>query len=99
MEKEVAPYGIVKAYSFDISRYVQGIVTRKDSSYTLRLSAPSNDSVRYTAPYPQPITASTFFVVPSIANNLADGRVRLGGGGLPRENQLRMRLRIVYSKL
>lgn len=98
-EKDVTPYGIVKAYTFDLSRYVQGIVTRKDSSYTLRLSAPSNDTLRYIPPYPQPNTSSIFYVVPSVANNLADGRVRLGGGGLPKDNQLRMRLRIVYSKL
>ncbi|MCW3106611.1 MAG: hypothetical protein JWQ09_1117 [Segetibacter sp.] len=99
MEKEVPPYGIVKAYSFDMSRYVQGIVSRKDSSYTLRLSAPGNDSLQYSDPYPSPIAISTFYVVPSNANNVADGRVRLGGGGMRKENQLRMRLRIIYSKI
>lgn len=99
MDKEAPPYGIVKAYTFDVSRYVQGIVTRKDSSYTLRLSAPSNDSLRYTSPYPSTIASSSYYVTPSTANNVADGRVRLGGGGMHKENQLRMRLRIVYSKL
>ena len=98
IEQAVSGYGIVKAYNFDVSRYVQGIVTRKDSSLTLRLSAPSIDSLHYTAPYPQPNTVSTFFVTPAIANNLADGRVRLGGG-MSKGNQLRMRLRIVYSKI
>jgi hypothetical protein len=98
-EKAVPDNGIVKAYTFDISRYVQGIVTRKDSSYSLRLSAPSNDSLRYTPPYPQANTPSTFYVVPSFANNVAVGRVRLGGGGMAKENELRMRVRIVYSKL
>lgn len=98
-EKDVSPYGIVKAYTFDISRYVQGIVTRKDSSYTLRLSAPSNDSLRYTQPYPSTIAGSTFYVTPTYANNIADGRVRLGGGGMSKQNQLRMRLRILYSKI
>jgi hypothetical protein len=99
MEKEVAGYGIVKAYTFEMTRYVQGIVTRKDSSYSLRLSAPSNDSLRYTAPYPATTAGSTFYFTPEIANNVADGRVRLGGGGLSRQNQLRMRLRIIYSKI
>ncbi|MDQ6812967.1 MAG: DUF4270 domain-containing protein, partial [Bacteroidota bacterium] len=93
MEQAVPGYGIVKAYNFDVSRYVQGIVTRKDSSLTLRLSAPSNDSLHYTPPYPQPNAVSTFFITPSVANNIADGRVRLGGGGMTRQNQLRMRLR------
>ncbi|MGI8637026.1 MAG: DUF4270 family protein [Segetibacter sp.] len=98
-EKAVPENGIVKAYTFDLSRYVQGIITRKETSYTLKLSAPSNDSLRYTPPYPQSNIASTFYVVPSFANNVANGRVRLGGGGMTKENQLRMRLRIVYSKL
>jgi hypothetical protein len=99
MERGVPGYGIVKAYTFDVSRYVQGIVSRKDTSLTLRLSAPSNDSLRYTPPYPQPNVASTFFIAPSVANNVAEGRVRLGGGGMTKQNPLRMRLRIVYSKL
>ncbi|GEO08078.1 DUF4270 family protein [Segetibacter aerophilus] len=99
MEREVPGYGIVKAYNFDISRYVQGIVSRKDSSLTLRLSAPSNDSLQYTPPYPQPNAVSTFYITPSVANNLAEGRVRLGGGGMTRQNQLRMRVRIVYSRI
>ncbi len=99
MDKEVPPYGIVKAYSFDVSRYVQGIVTRRDSSYILRLSAPSNDSLIYVAPYPATTVAAAFYVIPSIANNVGEGRVRLGGGGMNPSNQLRMRLRIVYSKL
>jgi hypothetical protein len=99
MEKEVPGYGIVKAYTFEMSRYVQGIVTRKDSSYSLRLSAPSNDSLRYTAPFPITPAASSFYFTPQNANNVADGRVRLGGGGLTRQNQLMMRLRIIYSKI
>lgn len=99
MEKEVSGYGIVKAYNFDVSRYVQGIVSRKDSSLTLRLSAPSNDSLQYTPPYPQPNAVSTFYITPTVANNTGEGRVRLGGGGMTKQNQLRMRLRIVYSKI
>lgn len=99
MEKEVPSYGIVKAYTFDVSRYVQGIVTRKDSSYTLRLSAPSTDSLRYTDPYPVTTPGATYYVTPATGNNIADGRVRLGGGGMTHSNQLRMRLHIIYSKL
>jgi hypothetical protein len=99
MDKSVPVNGIVKAYTFDISRYVQGIVTRKDSIYPLRLSAPSNDSLKYNPPYPQVDVASTFYVLPSFANNVANGRVRLGGGGMSKENELRMRVRIVYSKI
>lgn len=99
MDKSLPVNGIVKAYTFDLSRYVQGIVTRKDNNYTLKLSAPSNDSLKYTPPYPQANITSTFYVVPSYANQVANGRVLLGGGGMTKENELRMRLRIVYSKI
>lgn len=98
MEKEVIGTGIVKAYMFDLTRYVQGIVTRKDSSYTLRLSAPANDSLMYTQPYPATSTPLPFYFSPGNANSVANGRVRLGGG-MSRSNPLRMRFRIVYSKI
>jgi hypothetical protein len=95
--KIVPPYATVASYSFNLSRYVQGIVTRKDSSYTLRLSAPVNDSLSYTPPYPFNTTAPTMlYVSPSVANNVAMGRVRLGGGT---HSKVRMRLRIIYSKI
>lgn len=97
LQKEVARYGPVKGYVFDVSRYVQGIVTRKDRNLTLRLSAPTNDSLKYTAPYPETIS-STYEVIPSNSNNVSNGRVILGGGGT-KENPLRMTLRIIYSRI
>lgn len=99
INKDVTGVGIVKSYVFDMSRYVQGIVTRGDTNYTLRLSAPVNDSLLYTEPYPLSTTTGTFYFRPAIANNLAVGRVRLGGGALPASNPVRMRLRIIYSRL
>lgn len=89
----------VKGYFFDISRYVQGIVTRKDAIHTLRLSAPSNDSINYSYPYPSTLTSTTYKTVPSSANNVGVGRVVLLGGGTPNGSALRMRLRIIYSKI
>ncbi|MEJ7683393.1 MAG: DUF4270 family protein [Segetibacter sp.] len=97
-EKNIPGYGTVKAYSFNVSRYVQGIVTRKDKNLTLRLSAPSNDSLKYIDPYPATIS-STWYVTPSNANNVADGRVVLKGGGANESDVLRMRLRIIYSRI
>jgi hypothetical protein len=95
--KTVLPYGTVGSYSFNLSRYVQGIVTRKDTSYALRISAPVNDSLSYTQPYPYNTLAATMlYVSPSVANELAMGRVRLGGGT---HSKVRMRLRIIYSKI
>ena len=95
--KEVPGIGRVGAYNFTVTRYVQGIVTRKDSSYALRLYAPSNDSVVYRAPYPLNSTSATTYLSPANANVIAHGRVRLYGGG--GQSQLRMRLRIIYSEL
>lgn len=97
-EKNVPNYGTVKAYRFDLSRYVQGIVTRNDTSLTLRLSAPSNDSLLYTGPYPA-TSSSKMYISPSSANNVADGRVVLKGGGASANDPLRMSLHIIYSKL
>jgi len=97
VQKNIPQIGIVQSYVFDLSRYVQGIVTRKDPNLTLRLSAPSNDSLKYTAPYPA-TAAATYFLRPSNANNVADGRVLIAGGGMSAVG-LRMRLRIIYSKI
>ena len=90
----------VKAYNFDLTRYVQGVVTRKDSVFTLRLSAPTNDSIYYTSPYPTNFYGGIYYILPSAANTAADGRVILGGGGGSAATApYRMRLRIIYSKL
>lgn len=87
-----------KAYSFDVSRYVQGIVTRNDKNLTLRLSAPANDSLIYTDPYPATTSSSLYFTT-TTANYMAVGRVVLKGGGLNVGDPLRMRLRIIYSRI
>lgn len=94
--KSLHGYDKVGSYNFDLSRYVQGIVTRKDTSFTLRLSAPSNDSLFYTPPYPNNTVSQLFYMTPSIGNDLGDGRVRLGGGT---HSRFRMRLRIIFSRL
>ncbi len=94
--KSVPGYDQIATYNFNLTRYVQGIVSRKDSSFVLRLSAPANDSISYIAPYPNLTAAQTYYLTPSIGNNVADGRIRLGGGT---HSRFRMRLRIVYSKI
>lgn len=94
--KAAVGYDKIAAYTFDLSRYVQGIVTRKDTSYTLRISAPTNDSLLYTAPYPGNTSSQLYYLNPSIGNDAADGRVRLGGGT---HTRFRMRLRIIFSRI
>ncbi len=64
MQKNITGYGVTYAYTFDVTRYVQGIVTRHDSNKTLRLSAPVNDSLFYSEPYPLVSTPVTFYIQP-----------------------------------
>lgn len=96
-ERQLAGIGTISAYSFSLTRYVQGIVTRHDSSYVMRLSAPSNDSLYYNPPYPIVTTAGPAYITPGNANIIGNGRVRIFGGAaqLPK----RMRLRLIYSEL
>lgn len=94
--KTVPGYDQIWSYNFNISRYVQGIVTRKDTSFVMRLSAPTNDSIHYTPAYPNNNISQTYFLNPNYGNEAAQGRIRLGGGT---HSRFRMRLRIVYSKI
>ena len=70
-------------YKMNITRYVQGIITRNYPNMPLKLSAPY--SVRYENLY------ITFAL-----NNLCTGNVVLGGGN---NSSKKMKLRLVYSKL
>ncbi len=75
----------IKFYNFNITRYVQQIVTKRTTNYTIRLFAP------YKFSYPQ-----YFASVISGNNRIAHGRVKVGSGSNP---NYRMRLHIVYSKI
>lgn len=77
-------------YRFDITRYIQGVVTKHEPIDTLRLWAPfeayEHNAIYY---YPNPLPVNP---------RVAEGRVVLGGGTYP-DSTSRLRLRIVYSKL
>ncbi len=77
-------------YRFNITRYVQGIVTRKEPNYTLRLYAPLR-----TINYSKTIKGKVLF--PVLAEP-AKGRVVLGGGSHA-DPAVQLRLRIIYSNL
>jgi hypothetical protein len=83
----------IASYAFNITRYVQGIITRKEKVYDLYLFAPVEDYVHIaqnsTSLYP--IAAAPF-------NYPASGRVRLLGGNSARPDR-KMRLRIIFSRL
>ena len=71
-------------YNFNVSRYVQHIVTDHVNNYNLKLYAPYNlHYYGYSVPF---------------KNNLAYGRIKVGSGNNPNVNY-RMKMRIVYSKL
>ena len=80
------PFGNqIRHYNFNISRYVQQIVTDHTRVYDMRLYAPFNLN------YPQYSGSYLPF-----GNNIAFGRVRIGSGS---NTNSRLRLRIIYSKL
>jgi len=73
-----------KFYNFNITRYVQQIVTKHTTNYPLRLYAP------YNIEYPQ------YDAIINFNNRLANGRVKVGSGT---NTNYKMRLRLVYSKI
>lgn len=84
---------VTNKYVFNLSRYVQSIVTRKLPSRTLRVYAPYR-----TDPYFEAPTGGTS-ILPTILfinSPIASGRAVLGGGS---NTTKKMRLRIIYSKI
>lgn len=80
-------------YVFNISRYLQSIVTKGKSSLRLRLSAP--DFVTNTTTYTD-WCGQTIGPFSTPRNNVGDGRVKINGTN---NTPTRIRLRVVYSKL
>lgn len=83
----------ISQYAFNISRYVQSIVTKGNNNAVLRLSAPYYifNNTAYIDRCNQGIPAFSF-----PRNTIADGRVKLNGTN---NTPTRMRLHIVYSTL
>lgn len=86
-------------YYFNLSRYVQSIVTRHEPQYTLRLSAPfrTNAGELRGGSILVPSTPEEKSGYP-INSPIAAGRVVLTGGAYP-DLSKRVRLRIIYSKI
>jgi hypothetical protein len=80
-------------YTFNLSRYVQSIVTKKLPSRTLRIYAPY-----MTYPYFESSIGTIGFLPDVLFINAPIGanRVVLGGGSHPTQ---KMRLHIIYSKI
>jgi hypothetical protein len=77
-------------YRFNITRYVQGIVTRNENNDTLRIYAPFRTTV-YSSLLGMRINLP-------VLGRIGQGRVIIGGGNYPVDRQ-RLRLRIIYSNL
>ncbi len=93
-----APFFTLANYNFKLTRYIQGIVSRKDSVFDLQLTAPGNDKLYYFAPYQYyNLTPYNFYIKPAYANDHANGTIRLYGGGST--NPRRMRIHIIYTNL
>lgn len=90
--------GIIRndMYAFDISRHVQGILSRKNPVYTFRLHAPYITSMYYTIPGVNPNTVSANVVPFQVNGRIAAGRVVTGGAAHPTK---KARVRIIYSKI
>jgi len=72
-------------YTFNVSRYVQHIVTNGVNNYRMKLYAPFNlNYYGYTVPF---------------NNNIANGRIKVGSGSPGTDVNYRMKMRIVYSKI
>ena len=84
----------IKVWKFNISRYVQHVVTQTVPAYDLRVFSPYYVDEYYGIPGLGTSVLRRVFVNP----NIAKGRVRLHGG-TPATNPQRMRLRIIYSKI
>lgn len=85
----------VNTWKFNISRYVQHILTGTQSIYDLRLFAPTSIVEEYGIP------PGVDFKVPVLLNpSIIKGRIRLVGNTGPLDtNPRRIRLRLIYSKL
>jgi Domain of unknown function (DUF4270) len=84
----------IKIWRFNISRYVQHVVTQTLPVYDLRVFSPYYVLDQYGIPGKNADVSGLVNVNPTVAK----GRVKLHGGS-PATNPQRMRLRIIYSKL
>jgi hypothetical protein len=85
----------IRVWKFDISRYVQNALTRREPFHELRLFTAYQSFDIYQ---PNVFSQSGFINPINLNTSIAIGRVRLAGGNYVDATK-RMRIRIVYSKL
>lgn len=87
-------------YRLNISRYIQNIISKGDPIFELRLSAPFYMVYENCTGFSIGFNSNVFpyEVNNTFINPPARGQVSIAGGNHPNQN-LRMQLRIIYSKL
>jgi hypothetical protein len=90
---------VCNEYIFNITRFVQSVITRKEEAFKLRLSAPYymiyNECASPNPAFPPnifPFQANGSFI-----HRIAESRIRLAGSSHPNP-RLKMQVRIIYSK-
>jgi hypothetical protein len=98
--REVVAGQSIIVYRFNIARYIQNVISQKDPEQQLRISAPFYTTYRECRNVVAGFTPDVFpfQLTNTILNPPGRGQVRLAGGNYPDAN-LRMQLRIIYSKL
>lgn len=82
-----------KKYIFNLTRYLQSVVTKQMPYYTLRIYAPFFADPYLQSPTGTSIEMPTFLFINSPISN---GRLVAGGGSSPTQ---KMKVRIIYSKI
>lgn len=85
------------SYHFNITRYVQSVITRRLHNDSLRLYAPLR-TVLFASNLPTTTSAAGSYIAVPVLQQIASGRVVLAGGTYSNPN-MRLRLRIIYSNL
>jgi hypothetical protein len=80
----------IKVWKFNITRYIQNVLTKKEPLHDFRVTAPFVLKDYFRA------LGSDYLQTFSLNPEVLAGRVRLGGGNHPTQ---RMRLRIIYTKI
>ena len=85
----------ISVWKFNISRYVQNVLIRREPLHELRLST----APVYFDLYQPSILGGGIPIQIGLNSSIGKGRVRLAGGNYTIDPTKKMRLRIVYSKI
>jgi hypothetical protein len=85
----------IKVWKFNVTRYVQNVLTKQEPLHDLRLYA-TQTAVSKLKTVVLNNSGSYIFATVNVNQRFAFGRIRVGGGNHPTQ---KMRLRLVFSKI